>query len=445
MAYQTAQGWDQFRRIAAYRNFVVRPMQASALNKAKTYDLILNADAAWTLESKPEWVTLDKTSGTKKTELKLTIGEMAQGSPMREGDVVFKLDGQDFRTRCHVSQYNYEHQEDAVIELQKSTKGEKMNLMFLGDGYSPKDISEGKYLKDMQEAYQHFFAIEPYKTYREYFNAHTAIAVSPESGIGGVNTIIHNKFHTYNKAGTLGAANMEQGEAEIFEYAKLAPTINESTLASTVVVMVPNTKDYGGICYMYGDGSAIAYCPLSDYEYPFDFRGVVQHEAGGHGFGKFGDEYIYTNGFIDACGCPNAHVGEFKAGQAMGWYGNMSLSGKPNEVPWSHLIFHDKYHVYVDVFEGGYFHTRGVFRSEQNSCMNNNIPYYSTWCRELIVRRIKELAGEPYSFEEFVANDKEGVQKDPASTRSMLTDYVSLKPMHQNAPVIRKQRPRLNK
>ena len=38
--------------------------------------------------------------------------------------------------------------------------------------------------------------------------------------------------------------------------------------------------------------------------------------------------------------------------------------------------------------------------------MNNDIPYYSTISRESIVKRIKRYAGETYSFEEFVANDK---------------------------------------
>ena len=82
------------------------------------------------------------------------------------------------------------------------------------------------------------------------------------------------------------------------------------------------------------------------------------------------------------------------------------MTGKMHEVPWSHLIFDDRYSDIVDIFEGGYMHTRGVFRSEQNSCMNNDIPYYSTISREAIVKRIKAYAGEEYSFEEFVANDK---------------------------------------
>ena len=171
--------------------------------------------------------------------------------------------------------------------------------------------------------------------------------------------------------------------------------------------MVPNSTDYGGICQMWDDGSAIAFCPMSTYGYPLDTRGVIQHEAGGHGFGKLGDEYIYHNEFIDFCGCGCCgHVYEFELAKAKGWYDNLSLTGKTNEVPWSHLIYDEKYSDFVDIFEGGYMHNRGVFRSEQNSCMNNDIPYYSTISRESIVRRIKAYAGEEYSFEDFKANDK---------------------------------------
>ena len=77
-----------------------------------------------------------------------------------------------------------------------------------------------------------------------------------------------------------------------------------------------------------------------------------------------------------------------------------------HSVGWSHLIFDDRYSDIVDIYEGGYMHNRGVFRSEPNSCMNNDIPYYSTISRESIVKRIKAYAGETYSFEDFVKNDK---------------------------------------
>ena len=91
-------------------------------------------------------------------------------------------------------------------------------------------------------------------------------------------------------------------------------------------------------------------------------------------------------------------------------------------MPWSHLIYDEKYSDFVDIFEGGYMHNRGVFRSEQNSCMNNDIPYYSTISRESIVRRIKAYAGEEYSFEDFKANDK--VEAGDVSTRFAREPYT---------------------
>ena len=445
--YQAATGWKDFKRISAYRNLVVRPMMANAINTSVTRDLVLNADDEWVVEEKPDWVTLDKMSGTGKHELKLTFAEMPRGSAIREGEVVFKLVGKDYRTRCKVTQYDYEYAEDKILTLQSATKGDGVNLVFLGDGYNAKDISEGKLLTNINEAVEHFFNIEPYKTYREYFNVYTGIAVSPESGVGGVNTIIHNRFNTTSKGDvSLGGRNGESDFNMIFEYACKAPTVSNSNLDETLVVMIPNTEDYGGICYMWDGGAAIAYCPMSDYGYPLDFRGVIQHEAGGHGFAKLGDEYIYHNAFIDNCICTCCpHVFEFNLAKAKGWYENLSLTGKMNEVPWSHFIFHEKYNQIVDIFEGGFMHTRGVFRSEQNSCMNNDIPYYSTISREVIVKRIKAIAGEEYSFEEFVANDViEAGGTESAEVRSGIPATIARPAMRQSAPVFMGERPKIN-
>ena len=445
--YQSAEGWNEFKRISAYRNLAIRPMVATAINTSATRNLVLNADDEWEVESKPDWIALDKTSGKGKAELKLTFAEMQKGSAPREGEVVFKLVDKDYRTRCKVTQYNYDYAEDEILTLQKAGTGKGINVVFLGDGYNAKEISEGKMLDNINEAVKHFFNIEPYKTYRDYFNVYTGIAVSPESGVGGVNTIIHNRFNTTAKGGvTLGGRNADGSDYEaIFEYACKAPTVSADNINETLIVMIPNTMDYGGICYMYDEGAAIAYCPMSDYGYPQDFRGVIQHEAGGHGFAKLGDEYIYHNAFIDACPCSCCgHVDEFNMAKAMGWYENLSLTGNMNNVPWSHLIFHEKYNQIVDIFEGGFMHTRGVFRSEQNSCMNNNIPYYSTISRETIVKRIKAIAGEVYSFDDFVANDVLDAGTVESATRNSVPEYIARPAMHRSGPVFMGKRPKIN-
>ena len=403
--YQAAPGWKDFKRIAAHHELVCRPSVACALSTEHKQKLVINAEGEWEVASKPNWCEVSPASGNKKTEVTLTIKGMAKNADSRDGKVVFRLKDKDYTHECSVSQYGYEYGEDEWITLQKATKGNNggINIVLLGDGFNAKDIASGKYLNDIKQEVEYFFGIEPYKTYRDYFNVYTAIPLSTESGVGTVNTIRYNRFNTT----FTGGVGLKADYDEVFDYALGAPTVNKSNLNQTLIIMVPNSTDYGGICQMWEDGSAIAFCPQSTYGYPLDTRGVIQHEAGGHGFGKLGDEYIYHNAFIDFCGCSCCgHVLEFNAAKSLGWYDNLELTGKMHSVGWSHLIFDDRYSDIVDIYEGGYMHNRGVFRSEPNSCMNNDIPYYSTISRESIVKRIKAYAGETYSFEDFVKNDK---------------------------------------
>lgn len=403
--YQAAPGWKDFKRIAAHHELVCRPSVACALSTEHKQKLVINAEGEWEVASKPNWCEVSPASGNKKTEVTLTIKGMAKNADSRDGKVVFRLKDKDYTHECSVSQYGYEYGEDEWITLQKATKGNNggINIVLLGDGFNAKDIASGKYLKDIKQEVEYFFGIEPYKTYRDYFNVYTAIPLSTESGIGTVNTIRYNRFNTT----FTGGVGLKADYDEVFDYALGAPTVNKSNLNQTLIIMVPNSTDYGGICQMWEDGSAIAFCPQSTYGYPLDTRGVIQHEAGGHGFGKLGDEYIYHNAFIDFCDCTCCgHVFEFNAAKSLGWFDNLELTGKMHSVGWSHLIFDNRYSDIVDIYEGGYMHNRGVFRSEPNSCMNNDIPYYSTISRESIVKRIKAYAGETYSFEDFVKNDK---------------------------------------
>ena len=439
--YQTAVGWNEFKRIAAHHELVCRPSIACALATEHKQSLIVDAEGEWEVASKPDWCEVSPASGNKKTKVTLTINAMAKNGSSREGKVVFRLKDEDYTHECRVSQYGYAYGEDQWLTLQKATKGKKggINIVLLGDGYDAKSIADGSYLRTMKQEMEYFFGLEPYTTYRGYFNVYTAFPLSTESGVGTLNTIRYNRFNTTFTGGVKLKADYD----EIFAYALNAPTVTKENLNQTLIIMVPNTTEYGGMTQMWTSGAAIAFCPLSTYSYPLDTRGLVQHEAGGHGFGKLGDEYIYHNAFIDNCHCMDGcdHGSAFNMYKALGWYENLSFTGKMQSVPWSHLIFDPRYSDLVDIYEGGYMHSRGVFRSEQNSCMNNNIPYYSTISRESIVKRIKRYAGETYSFEDFVKNDKREAGNVTRSTgRSGSVGNVN-SGMHQHAPVIHRGNP----
>ena len=416
--YQTATGWNEFKRIAAHHELVCRPSTVCALNNGHTQTLVLDAEGEWEVESKPDWCELSPMSGNGKTEVTISINTLSKGAGNRTGEVVFKLKNEDYTHTCSVSQYDYIYGEDEWLTLQKATRGNTggINVVIIGDGFNAKDIAEGDCLPALKEAAQYLITIEPYKTYSKYFNIYIGFAMSNESGIGTLNTIRYNRFGTTFTGGSGLSADYD----EIFSYALNAPTVNQNNLNQTLIIIVPNTTEYGGITQMWEDGSAIAICPRSTDAYPYDSRGVLQHEAGGHAFGKLGDEYIYHNAFIDACHCICcSHVGAINQAKSLGWYDNLSLTGKMHEVPWSHLIFDSRYSNLVDIYEGGFMHSRGVFRSEQNSCMNNNVPYFNAISRESIVRRIKKYAGETFSFEEFVANDKTDASSAVNATRGV--------------------------
>ena len=442
--YEFASGWKEFKRFAAHREFSISRRLLRALNAEHSKSFLMRAPAgeSWSVESAPEWVTVIPSSGVGKTEVTITVNEMAAGDvgtfttgtvnsdgtvvesthAGRGGEVVFLLDGKDYRTRMTVEQYDYAYGDGDLITLQEKGVGNGVNIVIMGDCFDAKDISEGKYLKAMQDAYTYFFDIEPYVTYKDYFNVYTVFGMSADSGMGTVNTIREARFGSQY---TLNAGVSPDFET-VFAGACVAP-INDD-VATTLVILVENSNEYSGLCYMWGDGSAVALVPMSTDPAPYDFQGLVHHEAGGHGFGKLADEYIYCNSFASACNMHGAPLDTeyIKRQHGYGFYMNVSEVGDMHSVPWSHMIYDPQYSNTVDVYEGAYFHTRGVFRSEATSCMNNNIAYYNAISRESMVKRIMKYAGEEYSYEAFKAKDYESLPSTAQpQTRARVWDGVS--------------------
>ena len=439
--YKTESGWSDFRRIAAHYDFSMSRDRVRTLNAAESKTLTLRAPAnfSWSIESKPDWVTVTPSSGVGKADVTISVSEMARTSDTfkvnegsftspsyknyagRSGEIVFKLDEKDYTCKVDVEQYDLDYSDGEVMTLNTATKGSGIDIVFIGDGYDAKDIAKGTFKQNAEDGCGHFFGIEPYSTYKDYFNVYAVVSKSDDSGIGTLNTVTDTKFGSYFTQNRIKTPDADK----CFKWAKRAKSGMD--LSKSLVVMLMNTSTYEGVTMMYGDGSAIACCPVSTDAYPYDFRGIIQHEAGGHGFGKLGDEYIYHNAFIQTCicqdGCEHPKGDDdmstaYGANKARGWYKNLSMTADAKQVPWAHLIYHKKYSDKVDMYEGGYMHSRGVYRSEATSCMNNNIPYYSAISRQAIVERIKAYAGETFDFDDFVAKDSFEV-----GTKSLARDF----------------------
>ncbi|MBO5471219.1 MAG: leucine-rich repeat protein [Bacteroidales bacterium] len=400
-AYRQAPGWKEFKRIEEYSDFICRPAQVNALNSMHSESLILSADGNWSVESKPDWVTLSPTSGTAGlNEIRLTVSDMTKGAANRS-DIIKFVTEDGYETSCVVSQYDYIYDEDYCHPVQSHEAGDGIDILFVGDGFDAAAISDGSYLNLVSQQIEYFFAVEPYKSHRDYFDVYVTFPLSQECGVNTMNTYVNNRFGTlYGYDGTLCTTDMLITDVEaVIDYAVDNSPLEESKLSESLIILVPNDDVYDGNTIYSGDAT-ISICPPSNRPYPQDTRGVIQHEAGGHGFGKLADEAIVYSKWI-----PISQKNEIEDFHSKGWYRNVAVSSKFSDVPWADFIYDPRYSDQVDIYEGGYGYMRGVFRSEANSCMNYGIPYYNVISRLEIMKRIFSSAGQTFTMDYFYDND----------------------------------------
>lgn len=400
--YQTTKGWGYnfFRNICEIGTNPQDYLRLSKYVQNSTglggkFSIEVNATTGWSIETKPDWITINSNSGSGGTSnIDVTFAPY-NGQTVRESQLVLKLNNSNVRGTLRVRESGIQYDEGDYITIQRSTVGAGVNIVIMGDGFDFDDVSSGKYETKIRDAYSHFFNVEPYKTYQQYFNVYMVYAYSPESGISDIENNVNTTFGTkYTKAKP--STSMTTNNNLAFTYAAYAPI---SDIRKTLVIMVANSTRYGGTCTMYSDGKAVAMCPTSNLSYPYDFRGVVQHEAGGHGFGKLADEYTNYSETI-----PADNITTLQQWQGFGQYMNVDVTNNLTTILWKHFIGVQKY-TGIGAYEGGYYYTKGVWRPESTSVMINNIKYYNGPSREQIVKRIKTYAGMTYSFEDFMAND----------------------------------------
>ena len=399
--YRNTEGWKQFKNITPYHELAFNVPEIKTLDKGMTREGILRAEGAWEVAECPSWVTVSPTSGNAKANLTIKVAEQAKGAGTREGRIVFRLKDKDYTTYTTVKQISSDVTEDQTVVLQTASAGASnaVPLFIVGDGYDAEEIASGKYMEDMKAQMEHFFSIEPFKSYRKYFTVSTAIACSPESGLDG-----ETRFESEFDGSLRGNSEM------VWQYAcahgEGISSAEEGDCTIMVLLNTSSTANHTDITHW--NGRTVSWVGKSNDTYPFDQKSQVLREVGGVAFGKLGPEGVSHFTFIQACGCPGCNMlGTYHDMRNRGWYQNVSISSKMNNLPWTRYIFHEKYAKYVDMYEGAINHARGTYRSENMSIMGNTyIPYFNTISREMIVRRIMDCAGETFSLDNFIANDK---------------------------------------
>lgn len=396
--YRNTDGWKQFKNITPHRELACDIQTIKCMNKGATHEGVVRSESAWEVAECPSWVTVTPSaSDNKKTEVQIAVS--TNNGATREGRIVFRLKDNGYTTFTNVKQVSADVQEDQTVTLQTATAGTKAVPLFLvGEGYDADDIASGLYLDDMKEQMEHFFSIEPLKTYRNYFTVSTAIACSPESGIDG-----ERKF---------AGENRWTNESDlVLDYARKYGVGIRGNEGNATILVLRNSNRTGenktDIYYNSNRGLSVSWMAKSEEAYPFNQQGFILHELVGKGFGKLGPEYVNHFTFLKTCTCPNCNMREeYEKNRREGWWQNVSNSNKLTELPWYHLIFDEKYAQIVDAYEGAINHSRGAYRSESASVMGNlYIPYFNTISREIIVRRIMEASGGTFDFNTFKQND----------------------------------------
>lgn len=288
-----------------------------------------------------------------------------------------------------------------VKQLQKATKGNGIDIVLMGDAFSDRLIADGTYDKVMNTAMEKMFVEEPYKSFRDHFNVYSVTAVSAnEVYTGGSSTAFSGEF---------GEGTYTGGDdSRVFEYAEKA--IDDERINDALIVVMMNSTKYAGTCWMYyaytgdwGNGVSISYFPIGTDDKALEQ--VLQHEAGGHGFSKLGDEYSYESmGEITS-----SEISRRKSMEPYGWWKNVDFTNNSAKVKWSHFLSDERYaNEGLGLYEGGFSYWSGVWHSTKSSIMNANVDGFNAPSRESIYYRIHKLAygaDWEYDYETFVEWD----------------------------------------
>lgn len=290
-----------------------------------------------------------------------------------------------------------------AVRIQAHTSGlNPVRIAITGDGFQQSDYNyNATFDRFVDEAVTAFFSVEPYKSYREYFEVWKVAAYSDDVGISESDKSIRlSTIFESNFSGT----TLTSDTAKVYQYVKNIPDVDDETLSEMATIVILNKRRKGGFTYATNDGRSIALVPVYRNYSPGvyeDFTNTIIRQGGGFAFGLLADENSTITGTLSS-----AEETQLRAAWDAGRLLNVDLTNNPEQVRWAHFIGRSGY-VRPGIYEGGYGYKSGIYRSEEYSSMVNGLKYFNAISRELIVKRILRIAGAQYSFETFLEKDTE--------------------------------------
>ena len=284
-----------------------------------------------------------------------------------------------------------------------------LNVVILGDGYQQKDLAEGgKFERSARSAMSSFFGVEPFASFMDRFNVYMLAYESEDEGVDVTASSID--VNTYFGATCTGGGNT----AVSCDWAKVQSAVETMELTTsnydlyrTVAILLMNTDETSGSCNYLDKGSIDESC-VGDGIKEFSIAavaantstvgGLIRHEAGGHGFGRLGDEYN-----TGSASRTNASLDE---NHNLRFYLNLSYT-IGSSCPWYDLIGYDG----TDCYEGAWGCSTGYYRPSETSIMLNNQGKFNAPSRQIIYERIiRQTEGaSAYSLDKFKEYDKKNL------------------------------------
>lgn len=311
------------------------------------------------------------------------------------------------------------------VALQTAQEGNGIDVVFMGDGYSDRQIVSGRYEADMRKAMEAFFSKEPYASFRNLFNVYMVYLVSKREGCSQDYAYGETALNCKVKS---DGVSVDGDTGEVYSYAKEifgeqeyeyndGPRIDESTL-----IVIMNSTLYAGVCematprrsdnqaYDFGNGASLSFFSLCGDDALF--ANVLIHEACGHGFAKLADEYFSSGG---GAMTEKEYYAMKLYLEPLGWYRNVDATIgdelTTESVKWKHFLSDSRYSGLVGLYEGALGFATNAYRPTDDSIMQHvrgSSGEFNAPSREAIYYRIHKLAygtSWSYNFEDFATWD----------------------------------------
>lgn len=295
---------------------------------------------------------------------------------------------------------------DYVMLNRKTAGNNALNIVILGDGYQKKDLLKGgKFERTARSAMGSFFGIEPFKSFMDRFDVYMVAYESTDEGID-INSqgISKNTYFDAYWSGNSTAAYCSADKV-ISVVKNTLGLSSDAKYYRTIAIVLANTDESAGSCgYPYretysGSATGESYASFAIAALAANSTatsGLIKHEAGGHAFGRLGDEYLGSGNTISS-----AQKSELNTWHNKGFYRNLCT----DRSYWNEFVGRSGYGD-VGYYEGGWNYQYGVYRPTQSSMMLNNSGVFNAPSRRIIYERIMRQNTGSYSLEEFFVYDR---------------------------------------